>query len=299
MSRSRFCRRHRRGCAAAPRSGVPAGQGRATCDGQAARAHCAAEVELRETKMAFRKPTVAHKSFKRIVAPKIVPKPQPMKANFNPQMKKVTNPNLLPKNNPQLANPNLLQKNNPQVVNNLKLGPKFGQQKPGLNPKVFPILKIANKSWPIHKGQHKLWWKGGWKIFVPFTAITAVAIGGAYYYPDAYVSVARPYCSGITPDGCRLNWQEVPFERRRQRVAMRAVLRTSEPAAAGPVGCDGDGAAGPGGRTLRGRDLRPAAIRRAERAEQCRSTAARRGRLEERDRLDPGQGRHLGLLHRR
>src|SRR6185503_16943592 len=27
-----------------------------------------------------------------------------------------------------------------------------------------------------------------------------------------YVSVARPYCSGITPEGCRLNWQEVAFE---------------------------------------------------------------------------------------
>jgi len=39
-----------------------------------------------------------------------------------------------------------------------------------------------------------------------------VLIGGAYYYPDAYVSVARPYCAGLTPDGCQLNWQEVPFE---------------------------------------------------------------------------------------
>jgi len=26
------------------------------------------------------------------------------------------------------------------------------------------------------------------------------------------VSVARLYCSGITPDGCQLNWQQVAFE---------------------------------------------------------------------------------------
>ncbi len=77
--------------------------------------------------------------------------------------------------------------------------------------KQFPVVLLGNKSWPVQKGPHKLWWKGGWKVFVPFTAITAAVIGGAYYYPDAYVSVARPYCAGVTPDGCRLNWQEVPF----------------------------------------------------------------------------------------
>jgi hypothetical protein len=47
---------------------------------------------------------------------------------------------------------------------------------------------------------------------VPLTALGVVAIGGAYYYPDAYLTLARPYCSGVTPDGCRLNWQRVDFE---------------------------------------------------------------------------------------
>jgi len=49
-------------------------------------------------------------------------------------------------------------------------------------------------------------------VFVPFTALGVVLIGGAYYYPDAYVGFARPYCSGLTPDGCQLNWQQVNFE---------------------------------------------------------------------------------------
>ena len=97
-------------------------------------------------------------------------------------------------------------KNGPgQIKKQLALGPGGG-----LKPASF--IKLANKPWPIHKGPHKIWWKTGWKTFVPFTAISAVLIGGAYYYPDAYVSVARPYCTGLTPDGCQLNWQEVPFE---------------------------------------------------------------------------------------
>jgi hypothetical protein len=92
-----------------------------------------------------------------------------------------------------------------QIKKQLALGPGGGL-KPG------SFIKLANKPWPIHKGPHKIWWKTGWKTFVPFSAIGVVLIGGAYYYPDAYVSVARPYCSGLTPDGCQMNWQEVPFE---------------------------------------------------------------------------------------
>jgi hypothetical protein len=151
-------------------------------------------------KITFRKPPTFQK---KIVAPRIVPRLPPQKATFVPQQKKMINPN-------QLQKANALPKTNPQLVNKLKLGPNFGKQK--FVPKPFPVIKIANKPWPIHKGPHKLWWKGGWKVFVPFTAMTVAVVGGAYYYPDAYVSVARPYCSGVTPDGCRLNWQEVPFE---------------------------------------------------------------------------------------
>ena len=74
-------------------------------------------------------------------------------------------------------------------------------------------MKLGNKIAPVWKsGPKKIWWGSGWKTFVPLTALGVVALGGAYYYPDAYLSVARPYCSGITPDGCRLNWQRVDFE---------------------------------------------------------------------------------------
>ena len=99
------------------------------------------------------------------------------------------------------------------AANALKSGPHFGKPfTPGPMVAKANFIKLANKSWAIHKGPHKLWWHGGWKTFVPFTALGVALIGGAYYWPDAYVSVARPYCTGVTPDGCPLNWQEVPFE---------------------------------------------------------------------------------------
>ena len=58
----------------------------------------------------------------------------------------------------------------------------------------------------------RVWWRGGWRVWAPITALGAVVIAGSYYWPDAYLATARPYCEGITPDGCRLNWQMVDFE---------------------------------------------------------------------------------------
>ncbi|HEY4922268.1 MAG TPA: beta/gamma crystallin-related protein [Xanthobacteraceae bacterium] len=76
----------------------------------------------------------------------------------------------------------------------------------------FPIIKIGNnKIVPIFKGPKKIWVGGHWKMFVPFAALSVVRIGTGYYWPDAYLTVGRPYCEGITPDGCHLNWQMVNF----------------------------------------------------------------------------------------
>ena len=35
-------------------------------------------------------------------------------------------------------------------------------------------------------------------------------VGSAYYYPYAYIDAPAPYCEGLTEDGCRLQWSEVP-----------------------------------------------------------------------------------------
>jgi hypothetical protein len=62
-------------------------------------------------------------------------------------------------------------------------------------------------------------WRGGpyrhrsgnrWRTFVALSALTALAVGGATYYPYAYVSAPAPVCEGETDDGCLLRWEEVP-----------------------------------------------------------------------------------------
>ena len=94
---------------------------------------------------------------------------------------------------------------------NLKLGP--GKVNPAVVRQVnFPVVRLANNRFAPMWKSHKIWWNGHWKVFVPFTAIGVVLIGGTYFYPDAYVGFARPYCEGLTPDGCQLNWQQVNFE---------------------------------------------------------------------------------------
>ena len=53
---------------------------------------------------------------------------------------------------------------------------------------------------------------GGFKkFFVPLGVLGVVLIGGSYWYPDGYVSIAGPACTGYTPDGCELHWREVDF----------------------------------------------------------------------------------------
>jgi beta/gamma crystallin len=75
------------------------------------------------------------------------------------------------------------------------------------------FVKLGQFSAPVWKsGPKKIWWGNKWKVFIPITALGVVVLGGAYYYPDAYLTTSRYYCEGISPDGCRLNWQRVDFE---------------------------------------------------------------------------------------
>jgi hypothetical protein len=123
----------------------------------------------------------------------------------------VKSPAGVPKSLKKVGGP-ISPKINPAIVQP-KLG--FGPGKINPSPKAgnFQFVKLpGNKVAPIMKGQKMLWIGGKWKKFLPLSAIGVVLLGGAYYYPDAYLSVGRPYCEGITPDGCRLNWQMVGFD---------------------------------------------------------------------------------------
>ena len=89
----------------------------------------------------------------------------------------------------------------------LKPGPGGPQQ---LKP-AFPAININNKFWPIFKGPKFIWIGGFKKFFVPVGVLGVVFIGGSYWDPDGYVSIAGPSCGGFTPDGCQLRWRMVDF----------------------------------------------------------------------------------------
>ena len=73
-----------------------------------------------------------------------------------------------------------------------------------------------NGNWN-YRGRNYSYWRGGpyryrynntWRTYVALSALTAIAVGGATYYPYAYVSAPQDVCEGITEDGCQLTWTE-------------------------------------------------------------------------------------------
>ena len=145
--------------------------------------------------------------------------------HVNPNLQHV-NPNVQHVNpNAQKFNPNLVQQKGGvplQGANALKRGPG----NPVFNPvglragpgglqqvrPAFPAVNINNRFWPIFKGPRYMWVGGYRRFFVPVGVLGVALIGGSYWYPDGYVSMAGPACTGLTPDGCQLQWRMVDFQ---------------------------------------------------------------------------------------
>src|SRR6516165_2712263 len=64
----------------------------------------------------------------------------------------------------------------------------------------------------IFRGPRQIWWAGAWVSLAALAVIPAVYIGGIDYEPYGYVSLAEPVCSGVTPEGYRLTWRDVPTD---------------------------------------------------------------------------------------
>jgi len=58
-------------------------------------------------------------------------------------------------------------------------------------------------------GGYRRHYHGRWVTFVPLTALAVIAIGGASYYPYAYIDAPQDYCGGFTEDDCEMRWREV------------------------------------------------------------------------------------------
>ena len=69
------------------------------------------------------------------------------------------------------------------------------------------------------RGRNSLWrsgyrarYRGGWRTFVALSALGAITIGAAEYYPYAYIDAPADYCDGLTEDGCQMIYDEVETE---------------------------------------------------------------------------------------
>jgi hypothetical protein len=59
-------------------------------------------------------------------------------------------------------------------------------------------------------GPYRIRYGAGYRTFVALSALSVIAVGGAAYYPYAYVAAPQPLCEGETDEGCVLQWDEVP-----------------------------------------------------------------------------------------
>ena len=109
-----------------------------------------------------------------------------------------------------------------------KLGPGGIKQGPGgLKPRLLGGLQpppggfkpapgnngvINGRYVNLFRGPRQIWWAGAWVSLAALAVIPAVYIGGIDYEPYGYVSLAEPVCSGVTPEGYRLTWRDVPTD---------------------------------------------------------------------------------------
>jgi hypothetical protein len=71
---------------------------------------------------------------------------------------------------------------------------------------------IRGRNYSVWRSGYRARYHGGWRTFVALSALGAIAIGGAEYYPYAYIDAPADYCDGLTEDGCQMVYDEVETE---------------------------------------------------------------------------------------
>jgi Beta/Gamma crystallin len=77
---------------------------------------------------------------------------------------------------------------------------------------AFAAVRLHDKFWPIHRDSKFIWVRGQRRLLAPVGLLGVALIGGSYWYPDGYVSMDGPACTGFTADGCQLQWRMVDIE---------------------------------------------------------------------------------------
>jgi len=75
-----------------------------------------------------------------------------------------------------------------------------------------PPVSAAGSRPAVDRGRRFVSLHGGRHALVPVAALGIVVIGGQAFYPDAYVAMEGPACTGPSADGCQLQWRNVDFE---------------------------------------------------------------------------------------
>jgi hypothetical protein len=77
---------------------------------------------------------------------------------------------------------------------------------------AFAAVRLHDRFWPIRRDSKFIWVRGQRRLLVPVGLLGVALIGGSYWYPDGYVSMDGPACTGFTADGCQLQWRMVDIE---------------------------------------------------------------------------------------
>jgi hypothetical protein len=152
--------------------------------------------------------------------PRAMP-PRMSQPKVQPRMQQVQ-PRMQPRVQPQIQTNRAV--NGPRNFNRGPVGPQpnaqFNRRPPNAGPQMG-MRAIAPRTvgrTVIHGRNYSVWRGGpyrkrygnGWRTFVALSALGAISIGSAAYYPYAYIDAPADYCQGFTEDGCQLQWAEVP-----------------------------------------------------------------------------------------
>jgi hypothetical protein len=70
-------------------------------------------------------------------------------------------------------------------------------------------VSVRGQNYTVWRGSRRVRYGNSWRTFRALSALSVLVIGGASYYPYAYLSAPEPVCEGETEDGCILQWQEI------------------------------------------------------------------------------------------
>lgn len=80
-------------------------------------------------------------------------------------------------------------------------------------PKGASHLAVINGgNFPVTRDRRRIFIRGVARSFVPVAGLAAFYVGGRQLYPYGYVSLPQPICTGVSDNGCALNWQPVELE---------------------------------------------------------------------------------------